>query len=308
MEAKVNFLSGKYQNFLPFDLVQSAWQEHTPFAMWVVEKLHPKLLVELGTHNGMSYLSMCQMVDYLGLPTKCISIDHWLGDKHAQFYSEKVFDDFQALNSKYSEFSSILRMDFEQGLLEIKDDTIELLSIDGFHTYEAVTKDFQNAFPKLNKEKCIILFHDINEYQLDFGVHRFWREIKSQYSNFEFHHEHGLGVLVMGDKIPTEISEFMKYSQIDINNYFLQTYFENLGQRVSMKYRYDQILKAHSSQTERLQELNSELEKSFGVIEKNRKEIDKFYNSRSFRFLKIPRKLFSIIRGIRNRFVKNEFN
>jgi hypothetical protein len=301
MEGIMNFLSGKYQNFLPVDLVESAWQEHTPFAMWLVEKLQPKLIVELGTHKGMSFLSMCQMVDYLGLNTKCISIDHWLGDKHSQYYGEEVFDEFQRLNSKYSEFSSALRMDFAEGLLEIKDDTIELLSIDGYHTYEAVTKDFQNALPKLNKEKCVVLFHDINEYQTDFGVHRFWREIKSQYINFEFHHEHGLGVLVMGSKNATDLIEFIKYSQFEDNNYFLQTYFENLGQRVTMKYSYDQLNNTYNSQTERLQKLNLELE---SVIEKSREEIQKFYNSRSFRFFTIPRKLFGIIRRIKNRSVK----
>jgi hypothetical protein len=75
-----------------------------------------------------------------------------------------------------------------------------------------------------------------------------------------------------------------------------------------MKYKYDQIIKAHSSQTERHQELHADLENSFGLIKKNREEIDKIHNSRSFRFLAIPRKLFSIIRGIRNRIVKNEFN
>lgn len=30
-------------------LAESAWLEHAPFAAWLIEKLRPKCLVELGT-------------------------------------------------------------------------------------------------------------------------------------------------------------------------------------------------------------------------------------------------------------------
>ena len=44
----------------------SAWNEHTPFAFWLVDALRPKFLVELGTHSGVSYCAFVQAAKALG--------------------------------------------------------------------------------------------------------------------------------------------------------------------------------------------------------------------------------------------------
>src|SRR6266478_8516861 len=39
---------------------ESAWNQHIPFAFWLVQVLAPSMFVELGTFRGTSYFSFCQ--------------------------------------------------------------------------------------------------------------------------------------------------------------------------------------------------------------------------------------------------------
>ena len=76
----------------PHRSVPSAWIQHVPFGMFVVEAVRPSLLVELGTHRGVSYCSFCQAVKQLGLQTRCYAVDTWQGDEHAGSYGRDVLD------------------------------------------------------------------------------------------------------------------------------------------------------------------------------------------------------------------------
>ena len=42
--------------WFPDRLVPSAWLEHAPFGFWIVAAARPRMLVELGSHHGFSYL------------------------------------------------------------------------------------------------------------------------------------------------------------------------------------------------------------------------------------------------------------
>jgi uncharacterized Zn-finger protein len=69
----------------------SAWHEHIPFGMLLVDLLRPNVFVELGTHYGDSYCSFCQAVQELDLVTQCYAVDSWEGDFHSGFYGPEVF-------------------------------------------------------------------------------------------------------------------------------------------------------------------------------------------------------------------------
>src|ERR1700745_472086 len=68
--------------------VVSAWYGHVPFAHWIVAATKPRMLVELGTHYGVSYSAFCEAVLRNGLHTRCYAVDTWLGDDQAGYYGE----------------------------------------------------------------------------------------------------------------------------------------------------------------------------------------------------------------------------
>jgi glycosyltransferase involved in cell wall biosynthesis len=186
---------------------QSAWNQHIPFAFWLIQAHAPSIFVELGTFRGTSYFSFCQAVAALRLPTRCFAVDTWQGDAHTGFYDESVFNRVNACNElKYAGFSRLVRSNFDEALPHFLDGSIDLLHIDGLHTYDACRHDFEAWLPKLSR-RAIVLFHDTNVRERGFGVYRLWAELVERYPHFEFVHEHGLGVLGVGEAFDAPVRE-----------------------------------------------------------------------------------------------------
>jgi hypothetical protein len=175
-----------------------SWLGHIPFASWLTTTLAPKLFVELGSYSGTSYFSFCQTVRATGISTQCFAVDTWAGDEHTGGYDEAVFKSFSAHNdANYASFSKALRMRFEDAVEQFADGTIDLLHIDGLHTYQAVKNDFETWCSKLS-DVGVVLFHDTAVEREGFGVGQYWSEVSAHYPSFEFSHSNGLGVLLVG--------------------------------------------------------------------------------------------------------------
>jgi hypothetical protein len=173
----------------------SDWAGHVPFAYDLVTAVRPSVIVELGTHYGQSYFTYCQAVSEGSLPSRTFAVDTWRGDSHVGTYGEEVFREVSEHNQQhYEHFSTLLRMSFDQALEQFHDGSIDILHIDGLHTYDAVRHDFETWLPKV-KPGGIVLMHDIAMRHQDFGVWRLWEELTERYEAFAFPHSCGLGVL-----------------------------------------------------------------------------------------------------------------
>jgi hypothetical protein len=211
---------------------KSSWTEHVPLAMLFVEMLQPRLLVELGTQHGVSYCALCQAVGELRLNTKCFAVDTWMGDAHATFYKESVFQNLSDYHRRYESFSKLLRMTFDEALPHVPDRSVDLLHIDGLHTYEAVKKDYETWLPKLSC-RAVVLFHDTVETAGDFGVHQLWRELSPNFPSFNMEHGHGLGILAVGTQPPLNILEFLRAANAKPDS--TRALFTALGRRVLLE-------------------------------------------------------------------------
>ena len=194
--------------WVPQCLEASAWADHAPFAFWLMERHQPRTLVELGTHGGYSYFAFCQAVKAGNLSTQCYAVDTWRGDEHTGFYDEAFFQRVSDYNeANYAAFSRLVRSTFDEAVKHFSDGSIDLLHIDGLHFYEDVKHDFETWRPKLS-DRAIVLFHDTNVRERNFGVFQLWEELRSDFPSFEFLHGHGLGVLGFGPNLPADTLEF----------------------------------------------------------------------------------------------------
>jgi hypothetical protein len=200
----VIYLPPSVLGFVNKRAVFSTWTDHLPFAYDLVAALRPKLVVELGAQAGASYFTFCQAVREHAVAARCYAVDTWAGDEHTGAYDDDVYREVEAYNHEhYADFSELLRMRFQAAVHRFDDESIDLLHIDGFHTYEAVHGDFETWYPKVSKGG-IVLLHDVAARQMDFGAWRFWAELATAHTSFTFWHGFGLGVLRKAGDLPTE--------------------------------------------------------------------------------------------------------
>jgi hypothetical protein len=255
----------------PNRIKPSAWIEHVPFAFWLVEALHPACLVELGAYSGTSYAAFCQAVHALRLETRCYAIDTWKGDKQTGFYGDDIFADLAAYNQEfYSAFSSLIRSTFDEAFQYFEDGSIDLLHIDGCHTYEAVRHDFEQWFPKLSS-RAVVLLHDTNVREREFGVFHLWKKLQSRWPSFEFIHGHGLGILGVGADLTGPLPRlFQAKGRIDVTS-AIRSVYSSLGRSMQLRMDKEQQLAETqselSSRAEHILELERELARRRSEIE-----------------------------------------
>lgn len=242
----------------PGRLASTAWAAHVPFAMFMVDILRPRTIVELGVYSGVSYCAFCQAVKELNLNTRCFAIDTWQGDGNSGPYGPEILSNLREYHDPlYENFSSLIQSTFDNALSQFENDTIDLLHIDGFHSYESVKHDFESWLPKMSG-RGVVLFHDINVRDPGFGVWKLWEEIKLRYPHFEFVHEHGLGVVSTGTSVPNGLRELIDLSEIDAS--IIRDFFNQLGQRLRVRMETDQVIHAQHETISQLETKVSELQ------------------------------------------------
>jgi hypothetical protein len=175
---------------------------HLPFGAWLIAALRPRLVVELGVHIGVSFCTFAEEMQRQGIEGRCIGVDTFAGDSQAGNYDGGVLAALRAHHDpRYGGFSTLRQATFDSAAAEVADGSVDLLHIDGLHTYEAVRHDFETWQRKLSP-RAIVLFHDTQVREGDFGVWRFWAEVSDGRPSFEFLHGFGLGVLAVGEVEP----------------------------------------------------------------------------------------------------------
>lgn len=179
----------------------TAWIGHGEFAIKLVETLNPTIIVDLGVDYGFS--TFCFAYPQIG---NVYGIDWFRGDIHAGHRNtyELVLDLYNELKSEFG-LSNIkfIKGDFNE-IVKIWSTPIDILHIDGLHTYDAVKNDYEN-WSKFCKEESIILFHDVEEFE---DVNRFFNELPK--NKLIISGSCGLGVFTKSNEVFEKVKNILK--------------------------------------------------------------------------------------------------
>ncbi len=175
------------------EMRSSAWLGLEGLAYQIVQHYRPKVIVELGTHMGLSALSMGLALRDLGEGGRLFAVDCWEGDPQAGHYGETVYQTFLRRRSQLKLDDTIvpLKMYFDEALDKVAT-PIDLLHIDGLHTWDAVKHDWE-TFGPLVRPGGLVMFHDVNSVFED--VCRFWAGLSNTLESHTVPYSSGLGIV-----------------------------------------------------------------------------------------------------------------
>lgn len=206
----------------------SEWIEHAPFGMLLVDLVRPRSIVELGVRTGLSYCTFCQAVEQLKIFASCYGVGGGQLDDEMPDVLQKYHD------QQYGAFSRLIWSTFDDAAAMFSDGYVDLLHIDGYHTYEAVSHDFSTWLPKMT-DRGIVLLNNITERHVGYGVWRFWEEMTQRYPSFQLLHCHGLGVICVGSMPPEGLQQLLDCSAVQKDT--LRTLCQERGSQLRARQR-----------------------------------------------------------------------
>lgn len=185
------------------DDLHSCWRGHRKFAEWLVASTNPEVVVDLGVDHGFS--TFCFAMPRIG---HVYGVDSFEGDQYA---GERNDATYRLVLDKQEKLHLKDNVTFIKGYFDdvakTWDKKIDILHIDGDHSYESVKNDYE-TWSKFLKEGGVILFHDTAVEELNgnqYGVKKFFEELDMPKVNFT--HTYGLGVASHNTKLIDYIKE-----------------------------------------------------------------------------------------------------
>ena len=110
-------------------------------------------IVEIGSWKGRSTRALLS-----GTKGTVYAVDHFLGSKgeeeqHKEAKEDVIYNQFLANNGQYKNLK-VLRMSSAEAVKQFADKSVDMVFIDGEHTYEGVKEDIKLWLPKAKKIIC----------------------------------------------------------------------------------------------------------------------------------------------------------
>ncbi len=173
---------------LPKTYVNQIWPEWKKFLDFMARERNPKRILEIGTGRGGSTYFLSKLG---GERSLLITIDvDPMSKEYVALFRRYKSQQISCITADSHELTT-----FQEIAAILDGAPLDLLYIDGDHSYDGVKRDFE-LYKALCTDKSLICLHDINpDHGVSKGVqtdaysgevYRFWGEIKSKYEHAEF--------------------------------------------------------------------------------------------------------------------------
>ena len=149
---------------------------------WLIRELKPDVVVETGTHRGLTtcYMASAILENGKGHITTC--------DPNPEWGSRSNFD-------KFPELSNLITFKLTEGK-KLQIPNIDFFFCDGFHSKQDVLEEIDAIFPYLSPVATVV-FHDcwygntdgVNEAIEERGLHSIWLPTKNAIRIYQKHPE-----------------------------------------------------------------------------------------------------------------------
>jgi hypothetical protein len=163
----------------------------------MVNKVKPKVIIEIGSWKGQSAITMADACNKLNLDTAIICVDTWLGSEE-HWRTPSCVSDMKMVNGRptfynnfianiihrgYTDVISPLSLPSADAFYVLKHFGIksDLTYIDGAHDHDAVYSDLMKYW-ELRSNTGVIFGHDISWPGVKSAVEAFCIEKKAQYT------------------------------------------------------------------------------------------------------------------------------
>jgi len=200
-KSKIKELSAAKVTALDFiHSIESNWKAQEKFALWLIQKLHPKVTLDLGFDQGLSTLLFGHKNS-----GNVYGID-WFYEEGS--YAEKSL----ALDSAFRNISQAIRFNYVKNIhliigpsrdvLKNWNRKIDLLHLNSAYTYQAVKIQYDNWQRHL-KDDAVLLLHNVLSHPTEVG--RFFTELP--FPKVLLENGQGLGVVSANEELITEIRD-----------------------------------------------------------------------------------------------------
>jgi hypothetical protein len=179
----------------------SAWTGHRSFADWLVRELKPTTTVDLGVDYGFSLFALA--IPQIGHVYGIDSFEAWGDDTSGGGYHPDNYDMVMRFKTQHCLDNITVIRGYFSDVAKTWNLPIDLLHIDGLHTYNAVKEDWDN-WTRFLTGHGVVIMHDVASFD---GVKQFYNEIP--WPKVYFGHSAGLGVATKNlDLLAKIISRF----------------------------------------------------------------------------------------------------